>query len=432
MRLRTCGAGWKARTGPPTTASSSPSGWRSSRGRPTRPSHCSCRSCAPPGATTRASCSRCAPRWAGGCAARLTTRWLVSDGAGGEVAIKLAEDLTTEDWLPLAMERTRDLAPAGRLGAARRGRGRRDRAGQAHRAAAPRARRRAGGRRPADARDQAHGDDAPARSGARRAAAARIDDAHGDERHGGGERAQPRRGLLARGRALPRRGARDAPSALHWSFHPAREQHLVDEVAAYWLRHGVARPRLPPAPTPRVARPVAAGSAVVDAGARPGRTSYEQRLPDLIWDRPLERQVGAAVRALRGRRLVVAGQRRPERASSSSARSATSSPTACCGCSASSASSPRGGSAAPRSRRRTRTGSAISGADQVERAIALVPERDRPGVLASVARQAKRIAPTGYAPVRRRRGVGPRHERRAPSVRRTGLLVRGARHAHAS
>jgi hypothetical protein len=37
----------------------------------------------------------------------------------------------------------------------------------------------------------------------------------------------------------------------------------------------------------------------------------------------------------------------------------------------------------------------ISGAEQIERAIALVPERDRPGVLASVARQAKRIAPTG-------------------------------------
>ena len=40
---RTCGAGWRARTGPPTTASSSPSASRSSRGRPSRPSRCSCR-----------------------------------------------------------------------------------------------------------------------------------------------------------------------------------------------------------------------------------------------------------------------------------------------------------------------------------------------------------------------------------------------------
>jgi hypothetical protein len=45
----------------------------------------------------------------------------------------------------------------------------------------------------------------------------------------------------------------------------------------------------------------------------------------------------------------------------------------------------------------------ITGADQVGRAIRLVPERDRVGVLASVARQRKRIAPTGY----RRFGDGP-------------------------
>jgi hypothetical protein len=45
----------------------------------------------------------------------------------------------------------------------------------------------------------------------------------------------------------------------------------------------------------------------------------------------------------------------------------------------------------------------IARADQVERALELVPERDRPGVLASIARQQKRIAPTGY----RRFGDGP-------------------------
>jgi hypothetical protein len=38
----------------------------------------------------------------------------------------------------------------------------------------------------------------------------------------------------------------------------------------------------------------------------------------------------------------------------------------------------------------------IAGADQIERAIELVPKRDRPGVLASIARQQRRIAPTGY------------------------------------
>jgi hypothetical protein len=44
----------------------------------------------------------------------------------------------------------------------------------------------------------------------------------------------------------------------------------------------------------------------------------------------------------------------------------------------------------------------ISGAEQVERAIELIPRRDRPGALASIARQSKRIAPTGY----RRRDAG--------------------------
>jgi UDP-glucose 6-dehydrogenase len=45
----------------------------------------------------------------------------------------------------------------------------------------------------------------------------------------------------------------------------------------------------------------------------------------------------------------------------------------------------------------------ISGADQVERALELVPVRDREGVCATVARQSKRIAPTGH----RRFGDGP-------------------------
>jgi UDP-glucose 6-dehydrogenase len=45
----------------------------------------------------------------------------------------------------------------------------------------------------------------------------------------------------------------------------------------------------------------------------------------------------------------------------------------------------------------------VSGAAQVERAIGLVPERDRVGVLAAIAAQSKRIAPTGH----RRFGTGP-------------------------
>ena len=55
----------------------------------------------------------------------------------------------------------------------------------------------------------------------------------------------------------------------------------------------------------------------------------------------------------------------------------------------------------------------IAGADQVERAIRLVPERDRPGVLASIARQRKRIRPTGY----RRSGDGTAWVRVTSSAR---------------
>jgi hypothetical protein len=57
----------------------------------------------------------------------------------------------------------------------------------------------------------------------------------------------------------------------------------------------------------------------------------------------------------------------------------------------------------------------IAGADQVERAIVLVPERDRPGVLASIGRQKKRIAPTGY----RRFDDGPAWVRVTSAERRS-------------
>src|SRR5437764_6979561 len=56
----------------------------------------------------------------------------------------------------------------------------------------------------------------------------------------------------------------------------------------------------------------------------------------------------------------------------------------------------------------------VAGADQVERMIALVPVRDRAGALASIARQKKRIAPTGY----RKFDFGPAWVRAAKLERR--------------
>ena len=190
-------------------------------GRPTRPSRCSCRSCAPPGATTRASLSRCARRWAGGCAARRTTRGWSATAPAARSRSSSPRTSTTEDWLPLAMERTSDLAPAGVSALLAAVGGRRDRAGQAHRAAAPRAGRRACVRRE---RRRTHE--------IKRTGTMRLHEAAAAELPLRGRRCARRRTarrwrassastrLLAGGRALPRRGPRDARARIHWSFHP--------------------------------------------------------------------------------------------------------------------------------------------------------------------------------------------------------------------
>ena len=126
-----------------------------------------------------------------------------------------------------------------------------------------------------------------------------------------------------------------------------------------------------------------------------GRNSYEQRLPDLVWERPaadkwallsglwegdgswslvnggpsvilemgtISQELADGVHRLLGELGVVASQRTGR------------------------------GAKATKDTYWLR----VSGADQVEHAIALVPERDRPGVEASIARQQRRIAPTGY------------------------------------
>jgi UDPglucose 6-dehydrogenase len=180
-----------------------------------------------------------------------------------------------------------------------------------------------------------------------------------------------------------------------WSFHPGREQHLVDEVMAYWLGQGV-RVRDARRPT---AHQVTVQSRLLGAFWHRvlglGRTSYEQRLPDLIWEQTddrkwallsglfegdgswspvnggpsvviefgtIGRELADGVLRLLGDLGIVASQRVGRTAKSTA----------------------------------DTYWLRIAGADQVERAMALVPERDRPGVHASIVRQRKRIAPTGY------------------------------------
>jgi UDPglucose 6-dehydrogenase len=180
-----------------------------------------------------------------------------------------------------------------------------------------------------------------------------------------------------------------------WSFHATREQHLVDEVVAFWMRHGVeARTRRNPTSHSVVVQSRLLGAWWTQVLGL-GRNGYEQRLPDLVWDRPeadkwallsglwegdgswslvnggpsvilemgtVSAELADGVLRLLGDLGVVASQRIGRTAKST----------------------------------KDTHWLRVSGADQVERAMALVPLRDRPGVAASIARQRKRIAPTGH------------------------------------
>jgi UDPglucose 6-dehydrogenase len=182
---------------------------------------------------------------------------------------------------------------------------------------------------------------------------------------------------------------------IHWSFHKAREQHLVDEVMAYWLRHNV-RAKAYQAPTSHLvkvrSRLLAAWWTQV-LGL--GRTSYEQRLPDLIWDRPAADKWALLSGLFEGDGswslinggpsvIIEFGTISDELADGVMRLLASIGIVA----------SQRIGRGA-KSTKDTHW-IRISGADQVERAIQLIPERDRAGAVASIALQRKRIAPTGY------------------------------------
>jgi UDPglucose 6-dehydrogenase len=337
--------------------------------------------------------------------------WLVSDGARGEVEVKLAEDLTTEDWLPLAMERTADLAPAGistLLAAAEAAeiapdklivRPRREHIDAL--LARPAAERRTifsrhprVGQRTADVKrtgtvrfDELALAELPVRGSTLRTAKNGTEVAS--------ELALDAAFWRVVGLYLAEGNAHPTNNLIQWTLHPTKEQHLVDEIVAYWLRHSV-RARSLRTPTSMA---VKVHSRLLYAWWTQvlglGRTSYEQRLPDLIWDRPHEDKWALLSGLFEGAGswslvnggpscVIELGTISDELADGVMRLLAEVGIVA--------------------SRRIGRVAKStkdthwirISGADQVERAIALVPERDRLGVLASVARQQKRIAPTGF------------------------------------
>ncbi|HEX2161115.1 MAG TPA: nucleotide sugar dehydrogenase [Thermoleophilaceae bacterium] len=339
--------------------------------------------------------------------------WVVADGRDGELEVKLASELTREDWIPLAqgVERPADAAAVASL------------VGAAEAAALspsqvivrPR-REHVDGvlGRSVEERRKVFGERVPVtqRSGdVKRTGLLRLDEValaglSADRTtlktaKNGAEIASEVcldrdfwrvAGLyLAEGHAtvaLPHH-------RLSWFFHPEREDHLVDEVAAFWLRHGLR------VTTPKLAttRAVKVSSRLLTAWWTQvlgmGRNGYEQRLPDLIWDRPdgdkwallsgLFEGDGSWSLVNGGPSVIIEMGTVSDELADGVLRLL-------------------GDLGIAASRRIGRTAKStkdthwirISGAEQVERAIELVPMRDRPGVLISIGRQAKRIAATGY------------------------------------
>jgi hypothetical protein len=196
---------------------------------------------------------------------------------------------------------------------------------------------------------------------------------------------------------------------------------------AYWSRHGLT-PRSYRTPT---LKQVVVSSRLVAGWWRDalglGSDSYSQRLPDLIWDRP-ERDKWAVLSGLfegdgswslqnGGPSVVIELGTISDELADGVLRLL-------------------GELGVVASRRVGRVSKStkdthwirISGAEQIERAIELIPKRDRVGALASIARQSKRTAPTGYrrrseasvrvrvAEVRHERWRGPVYSMEVPAA----------------
>jgi UDPglucose 6-dehydrogenase len=347
--------------------------------------------------------------------------WVVGDGNGDDSEIKLAFELTTEDWVPLAGRRVQPQLSEVRypIDAAIRAVGltadevivRPPRELVAELVSRPMHERRSA---------FAHPRGVAARTGdVKRSGALRLDEAIRAEL----PLEQATFGTASNGAYVPSAITMDrrfwrivglylaeghasfeaqGTAKINWSFHPSKEQHLVEEVVGFWSRHGIAARarRTPTAMQVTVQSRIMGGfwSGVLGLG----RTSYEQRLPDLIWDFPADCRWALLSGLWEGDgswSLINGGP-------SVALEFGTVSDELADG-----VMRLLGDLGIVASRRVGRTSLStkdthwlrISGAEQVERAIELVPERDRVGVLATIATQRKRISPTGY----RRHGDGP-------------------------
>ena len=182
---------------------------------------------------------------------------------------------------------------------------------------------------------------------------------------------------------------------LVWSFHPTEEDDLVEEVRDFWSSYGVAC-AVRRAPT---AKNVSVSSRLVGAWWLQvlglGRTCYEQRVPDRIWDESED-----------SKRALLAGLWHGDGSWSRVAGG----PSVVLEYGTVSRELADGilrllaelGVVARLKVGRTAKSTTdtywlvVSGADQVEGLLDLVPERSQHAVRQSLAMQSKRIAPTGY------------------------------------
>ncbi len=182
---------------------------------------------------------------------------------------------------------------------------------------------------------------------------------------------------------------------LQWSFHPSKEAHLVREVADYWKRYGV-KATVSQRPTTKA---VVVSSRLLARWWTEclglGRNCYEQRIPDLAWRQPLalRRALLAGLWLGDGSWSYVAGGPSVVLEWGTASRELADGVLRMLG---------DLGIVARLKVGRTAKSTVdnywlvIAGAAQVERALFLVDERERDRVRASLARQHKRIAPTGY------------------------------------
>ena len=182
---------------------------------------------------------------------------------------------------------------------------------------------------------------------------------------------------------------------LQWSFHPRKEFELVEEVRAYWSNIGVwaSITYRPTATNVSVSSRILAGFWLDVLGL--GANCYEQRIPDAIWTAPREHK-----------RALLAGMWRGD----GSWSFVNGGPSVVLEYGTVSRELADGmlrllgdlGTVASLRVGRTAKSTcdtywvSISGAAQVEQLLDFVHDDDRPTIGASIARQSKRIASTGY------------------------------------